>query len=622
LLMSMLAIEPAARPAGASELSGRLQAIRASITGRGKTAGRLALAAAIVAVATIVAVHVFHSSATKTTPSLISEKSIAVLPFENLSNDPNNAYFAEGIQEEILTRLAKIAGLKVISRTSTQRYHSKPPNLAEVAKELGVASIVEGSVQKAADQVRVNVQLINAQTDSHLWADTYDRKITDIFGVESEIAKQVAASLQTNLSGPEEQALAVKPTSNPDAYDAYLRGLTFAARSASSSTSYSPALLWKAISFYERAVQLDPNFAIAWARLSRADASLYFNRVDTATVARGEAAKLALDNAQKVEPNSAETLLALGYYQYWVLLDYGTAKTTFERVSKMLPSNSDVLIALGRVSRREGHWDQSIAYSDQALALDPRNVELLMDAALTYAQLRQFPAALKLYDRALDITPDDPDVMATKASIYQSQGSLQEAARLLLGINWQTPSRSSFAIKIFQLQLERNYSEAVRSLQTRQAQFHFDSEYDKASNQVDLALTQRLAGDTASAKVTAEQACDTLEQLRKHPDEGTLAAPLSQAYAAMGEKNLALETVQRAVTLLPVAKDAASGPRYEYYLAQVQTILGENSRAISTLSQLLRTPAPITPALLRLDPTWDPLRGDPAFQKLCEEKQL
>src|SRR5439155_15034830 len=232
-----------------------------------------------------------------------------------------------------------------------------------------------------------------------------------------------------------------------------------------------------------------------------------------------------------------------------------------------------------------------------------------------------FPAALKLYDRALDITPDDPDVMATKASIYQAQGSLQEAAKLLSGINWQTPSRSSFAIKIFQLQLERNYSEAVRLLQTRQAQFHFDSNYDKASNQVDLALTQRLAGDTAGAKVTAEQARDTLEQLREHPDESMLAVPLSQAYAAMGEKDLALETAERAITLLPTAKDAASGPRYEYYLAQVQTILGENSRAISTLSQLLRTPAPITPALLRLDPLWDPLRSDTAFQKLCEEKQ-
>ena len=235
LLVSMLAIEPAARPARARELSARLQAIRASITGRGKTAARIALAAAIVALATIVAVREFHS--TKATPPVIPDKSIAVLPFENLSGDPNNAYFAEGIQEEILTRLAKIADLKVISRNSTQRYQGKPTNLAEIAKQVGVANILEGSVQKVADQVRVNVELINAQTDSHLWADTYDRKLTDMFGVESEIAKRIAESLRAKLTGREKQTLVVKPTNNPEAYDAYLRGLAFEARGYSIPTS-------------------------------------------------------------------------------------------------------------------------------------------------------------------------------------------------------------------------------------------------------------------------------------------------------------------------------------------------------------------------------------------------
>ena len=266
-----------------------------------------------------------------------------MLPFENLSRDPDNAYFADGIQEEILTRLASIADLKVISRTSTQHYQSKPRNLAEIAKQLGVANILEGSVQKAADQVRVNVQLINAQTDSHLWADTYDRKLTDIFGVESEIAKGIAESLQAKLTGREEQALAVKPTNNPEAYDAYLRGLAFEARSAFSIDPYG-----KAIGFYERAVQLDPNFALAWARLSRADALLYFREAGDTTAARRDAAKSALENAQKLQPNSPETLLALGYYQYWVLRDYELAKTTFDRVSKILPGSSEVPCALGR----------------------------------------------------------------------------------------------------------------------------------------------------------------------------------------------------------------------------------------------------------------------------------
>jgi len=438
------------------------------------------------------------------------DKSIAVLPFENLSRDPDNAYFADGIQEEILTRLAGIAGLKVISRTSTQRYQSKPRNLAEIAKQLGVANIVEGSVQKAADQVRVNVQLINAQTDSHLWADTYDRKLTDIFGVESEIAKRIAEALQAKLTGREEQALAAKPTNNPEAYDAYLRGLSLEARSdASTYQGYSPDLEGKAASSYERAVQLDPRFALAWARLSRAEALLYFNQTDTASAARGDAAKRALENAQKLAPNSPETLLALGFYQYWGLYDYGAAKATFERVSKLLPGSSEVPHSLGRVARREGHWDQSIAYSEQALTLDPRNVNFLMTAAGTYSNLRQFPAALKLYDRVLDITPNNPDVMASKAGIYQAQGNLQEAATLLSEINEQTPEEETFLIKINQLRLERNYGEAVRLLQARQAQFHFASPAVKTWDQVNLALTQRLAGDTAGAKVSAEQVRNT-----------------------------------------------------------------------------------------------------------------
>jgi serine/threonine protein kinase/Tfp pilus assembly protein PilF len=554
---------------------------------------------------------------------------IAVLPFENLSHDPNNAYFADGIQEEILRQLVKITNLRVISRTSTIQYQSKPGNLAQIAKQLGVANILEGSVQKVADQVRVTVQLINAQTDSHLWAETYDRKLTDIFNVESEIAKGIVESLQLKLTGREARALAVKPTNNPEAYDAYLRGLAFEARSSASSyLSYSRDLVEKANGFYEEAVQLDPNFALAWARLSRADALLYFNRKDNTTATRGDAAKRALETAQKLEPSSPETLLALGYYQYWVLRDYGGAKTTFDRVSKMLPGSSEVPYALGLIARREGHWDESVAYFEQALALDPRNVELLMGAASTYALLRQFPAALKLYDRALDIIPNDSDVTMAKASIYQAQGNLQEAARFLSGINQQTPSTTTFVIKIRELQLERNYGEAIRLLEARLAQFHFDSEYDKAAHQIELAFMQRFAGDTAGARATAEQARSTLEQLYKDQPDAANAANLSQAYAAMGEKDSALKLAERAVMLLPRAKDAVVGPRYEENLAVIQTMFGENSRAISTLTQLLQTPfdsvmypTTITPALLRLDPLWDPLRRDPAFQKLCEEKQ-
>jgi TolB-like protein/Tfp pilus assembly protein PilF len=557
---------------------------------------------------------------------------IAVLPFENLSPDPDNAYFAGGIQDEILTRLASIANLKVISRTSTQRYQSKPRNLAEIAKELGVANILEGSVQRAADRVRVNVQLINAHTDSHLWAETFDRKLTDIFGVETEIAKRIAESLQAKLTGREEQTLAVKPTNNPEAYDAYLRGRAFEARNGAWID-----LLTKAIGFYERAVQLDPKFALAWARLSRADARLYYRNARWGDKMR-DAAKKALENAQKLEPNSAETLLALGCYQLRVLADDGLAKTTFTRVSKMLPGNSEVISFLASIALDQGHWDQSIAHYEKALALDPLNAELLADTAWTYGVLRQFSTALKLYDQALDITPNNPDVMAAKANIYQAQGNLEQAARCLSQITAQTPG--VLESKISQSWLERNYGEAIRLVQARLAGLQtegemiaaggFETEAMKATHamtQLSLATIQLAAGDNTGAKVTAGQARNTLEEVCKtQSDDPIIWFGLAQAKALMEEKDSGRKAAERAIMLLPSAKDALDRAMLDEDLALTQTILGDNSRAISNLAQLLQTPystgacrTPITPALLRLDPIWDPLRSEPAFQKLCEE---
>ena len=554
---------------------------------------------------------------------IVIPKSVAVLPFQNLSPDPDNAYFADGIQDEILTRLAKIADLKVISRTSTQQYQSKPRNLREIAKQLGVANIVEGSVQKAGDQVRVSVQLINAETDSHLWAETFDRKLIDIFEVESEIAKGIAESLQTKLTGREEQALAAKPTNSAEAYEAYLRGVAFEAGNYFSVFSDDRAT--QIASFFERAVQLDPNFAIAWARLSRAKALIH-----AVTGSGGDESKRALDKAQKLAPDSAETLFALGYYQFQVRADFKAAEETFVRVSKMYTGNSQILLALSRVTRRQEHWDATIAYSEQALAFNPRNVELLMDVAITYAHLRQFPTALKLYDRVLDITPNDPDVMASKAKIYQAQGNLPEAAKLLAKFDWQTRNGTTFRVKFKQLTLERNLGEAIRLLQTRLAQFNFvGSEDNETDNLLILAETQRLAGDTAGAKVTVKPACTTYEQLYKdQPNDAYLAMSLSQAYAVMGERDLALKLAEQAIMLLR-ARDPLRTVMAQEHLAMIQTTVGENSRAISILTELLQKPywsyryglAAITPAVLRLDPLWDPLRGDPAFQKLCEEKQ-
>jgi len=296
----------------------------------------------------------------------------------------------------------------------------------------------------------------------------------------------------------------------------------------------------------------------------------------------------------------------------------------------MLSGNSEVLYALGAVARREGNWDESVAYWERGLALDPRNPALLTEVAWTYAMLRQFPTALKLYDRELDIIPDEPSIMALRASIYQAEGNLQEAAKSLVQVNAETNSNEAVRIKLTQLRLERNFSEVTQFVQARQARLQVTAGFDKGIKQVGVALAQRLTGDHAQAKATAAQARNTLEPLRKdQPDNAFISAALAVAYATLDEKDSAINEAERAITLVPSSKDRVSGPGFEENLALIETMIGENSRAISTLTRLLRTPyggwlytpSPITPALLRLDPIWDPLRTDPAFQKLCEQEK-
>src|SRR5205814_116103 len=333
-------------------------------------------------------------------------------------------------------------------------------------KQLGVAHLLEGSVQKVGEQMRVNLQLIMADHDSHLCAETYERKLTDISGVESDIAKAIAHSLHAKLSGREEKALGVKSTGNSEAYDAYLRGL--AAEGEGTDSVYSTQ---KAISFFKRAVHLDPGFALGWSKLSHAHSNLYPSFADST-----EAAKRALETAQKLQPDLPETLLALACYQFSELHDYNAARTTFLRVSKMLPGSSEIPVALAQIARRQGNWDKAVTYYNQALVLDPRNVELLTEAADNFDDLRRFDDALKLYDRALDIRPNDLDLLASKAAIYQAQGNLAEAGNCLGGVNALTPSSEAVAQKVEQLIFERKHREAVQLLETRFAQFQFGSE--------------------------------------------------------------------------------------------------------------------------------------------------
>jgi TolB-like protein/Flp pilus assembly protein TadD len=389
----------------------------------------------------------------------IVEKSIAVLPFENRSEDKANAYFADGIQDEILTRLSKIADVKVISRTSTQHYKSAPENLPEIGKQLGVAHIVEGSVQKSGDSVRVNVQLIKAANDSHLWADTFDRKLTDIFSVESEVAKAIADQLQAHITGQEEQVISAKATDNPEAYDAYLRGLAYTLKPGN-----TPANNLGAQKYLREAVRLDPKFALAWALLSYVDAYGYSALTLQPTLALREEARQAAETALTLQPNLGEAILAKGVYYYGCLKDYDSAVRYFEQARQFLPNNSRIPESLAYVTRRQGQWDRSESYFNEAERLDPRNTNLLTQHVLSYSILRRFPEALRKLDQILDITPDDMDTVALKAAVLQAEGDLRQASALLASLHPVADDPFAVETQVYQAILERRPAQIIARL--------------------------------------------------------------------------------------------------------------------------------------------------------------
>ena len=556
----------------------------------------------------------------------MSEKSIAVLPFENRSRDPDNAYFAEGIQDEILTRLSKIADLKVISRTSTQQYQTKPRNLGEIAKQLGVAHVLEGSVQKSGDAVRVNVQLIKAANDSHLWAETYDRKLTDIFGVESEIAIGIAESLQAKLTGREEQALAIKPTNNAEAYDNYLRGLAYTLKPGAAL----PAKMIGAQKYLREAVRLDPKFALGWAHLSNVDSIGYLSQSLQPTVALRDEARQAAETALALQPNLGEALVAKGYYHYACLKDYDAAVRYFEQARQLLPNSSRIPEALAYVTRRQGQWDRSESYFNEAERLDPLNVRLLTEHAESYVSLRRFPEALRKFDQVLNITADDVDTLAYKAAIAQAEGDLPRAAALLAPLRPNADHNSALETQVYQEILERRPAQFTSRLKEMLAMPDSALGYINGNLRFWLGWAQEVAGDHAAAQESWRQARRELEFfLKEQPENYRLIGDLALTNVGLGDKATALALVERAMAVIPIEKDALFGPIPVEFLARVEAQLGDRARAISALQKLLSIPysgalaadVPLTPALLRLDPMFDPLRNDPRFQKLCEEKQ-
>ena len=552
----------------------------------------------------------------------VPEKSIAVLPFENRSRDPDNAYFADGIQDEILTRLSKIADLKVISRISTQHYKSAPENLPEIARQLGVAHILEGRVQKSGDAVRVNVQLIKAANDSHLWADTFDRKLTDIFSVESEVAKAIADQLRAHLSGREEQVIAAKPTDNPKAYDAYLRGLAYNLKTGS-----TPANDLAAQKYLREAVRLDPKFALSWALLSYVDSNGYITLTLQPTVGLREEAQQAAETALSLQPNLGEALHAKGFYHYACLKDYDTAVHYFEQARQFLPNSSQIPESLAYVTRRRGQWERSESYFNEAERLDPRNVTLLSQHAVSYITLRRFPEALRKLDQVLNITPDDVDTLALKAAIAQAEGDLPRAAALLAPLHPNADDSQALETQVYQAILERRPAQIIPRLKEILTKPDPALGYLNGELRFWLGWAQEVAGDHAAAQESWRQARSELESfLKEQPENSQLIDDLALTNMGLGDKAAALALSEQAMAANPIEKDALTGPIPIEILARVAAQAGEPDRAIAALQKLLSIPyagplygnvLPLTPALLRLDPMFDPLRNDPRFQKLA-----
>jgi TolB-like protein/Tfp pilus assembly protein PilF len=542
------------------------------------------------------------------------DKSIAVLPFENLSDEKENAYFADGVQDDVLTNLSKISDLRVISRTSVMQYRDRPTNLREIGKALGVSNILEGSVRRSGNRVRMNVQLIDANTDEHIWAKDYDRDVTDVFAIQSDLAREIADALQATLSTAEKSQMTQKPTENGEAYLAFVEAKNL-------SCAYEdPAKLKQSEQLYQRAVELDPNFALAIARYSQLES--WMARDTDRAPERREKARTLAERALELQPDLPEAHLARGYSYYWGDNNYGAALKEFEIAQRGLPNESEVYLAIGAIQRRQGKWAESTANLEKAASLNPKDTWPLQNLTFNYAMQRNFDAANKTVDRALQINPQAVGLWGLKVQLAIAERGdfsvYDQAFEKVKSLQLSSEERLKMVGEQANLLLfERKYQQILQLAASSPDDSFAAVPGSLAEKYFAIGIAQKGLGDIAASRTAFVKTKDLFEeQLKQKPEDPYLHVQLAKVLAWLGEKDAAIAEAQKATDLRPESKDAFDGPRITEDVAQVYAILGDNTRAIELLDGLLSRPTGVTLQSLKINPAWDPIRNDPGFQAL------
>ena len=544
------------------------------------------------------------------------DKSIAVLPFENLSNEKENAYFADGMQDDILTNLSKIGDLKVISRMSVMSYRGTGSrNAREIGKALGVSTLLEGSVRRIGNRVRVNVQLINADNDEHIWAEDYDRDLTDVFAIQTDLAQKITSALQAKLSPSEKARIDRRPTQNPDAYLLFVQAHDYATR----PDMFRDTSL-KAEQLFEQATKLDPNFAAAFAGLSMVESWMYHSF--DPLPARREKARTAANEALRLQPDLPEAHLALGFSYYYGDRDYERALAEFEIAKRGLPNEAQAYMAIGAIQRRQGRWVESTANLEKAAELDPKNGSVLLNLGFNYMATRNFEAADKIFDRGIEAAPESFGSRALKSELaIRWKGDLSVAEKELASVPPGVDPQGLVTLgRAGVLTLQRKFKEALQVIQQFRGETLLVSASvtcPKASLEGTLYL---YLDDKVNAHSAFERARIIAERLvRESPDDAARHGQLGLILAGLGQKDAAIAEGKRAVELLPESQDAFDGPEVTVVLAQIYAWTGESDEAFRLLDHLLVVPNGITVPSLKLDPLWDPLRKDPRFQALIDK---